>query len=90
VLECVDNKALIVAIEGIANILKCGKQHFLNENGENLFCLELELVGGLDKLENLQMHKNHEIYDKAIKLLEEYFNTEGEDEDLFGIIKESS
>ena len=47
-------------------------------------------MGGLDKLENLQMHKNHEIYDKAIKLLEEYFNTEGEDEDLFGIIKESS
>ena len=55
-----------------------------------MFCIELELVGGIDKLEKLKKHKNHEIYDKTIKLLEEYFNTEGEDEDLFGIIKDSS
>jgi importin subunit alpha-1 len=53
VLDFVDAKALIVAMEGISNILKCGKQNFLNENGENLFCLELEFVGGVDKIENL-------------------------------------
>ena len=66
-LECVDNKALIVAIEGIGNILKCGKQHFLNENGENLFCLELEFVGGLDKLENLQISFALLTFDLIIK-----------------------
>jgi hypothetical protein len=32
------------------------------------------------------MHKNHNIYEKAIKLLEDYFNTEGNDADLMGMI----
>jgi hypothetical protein len=44
---------LIVAMEGIENILKCGQSHFINDKGHNLFALELEICGGIDKLEDL-------------------------------------
>jgi len=44
---------LIVAMEGIENILRCGQVHFVNDKGENMFALELEICGGIDKLEEL-------------------------------------
>lgn len=53
-----DPRILAVALEGIENILKCGKEHFLI-NGENKFALRLEQEGGIDALEPLQMHPNH-------------------------------
>lgn len=37
-----------------------------------------EQEGGLDKLEPLQMHPNHQIYERALKILEEYFQQEDE------------
>jgi len=37
-------------------------------------------AGGLDKIESLQRHENQEIYDKAIKILEMYFEVEEEEE----------
>lgn len=40
-------------MEGIENILKKGQSHFINENGDNEFALELEICGGVDKLEDL-------------------------------------
>ena len=58
VLDMNDSKSLIVAMEGLENLLKCGKMHFLDENGENKFALLLEMCGGVDKLEALQTHKN--------------------------------
>jgi importin subunit alpha-1 len=36
----------------------------------------LELCGGLDLIEPLQMHANHQIYERAVKILEEYFTEE--------------
>ncbi len=67
-----------MAMEGIENILKAGKLHFMNSNGENLFALQLEMCGGVDKLEELQLHKNHAVYERAVRMLEEYFNVEAE------------
>ena len=37
-------------------------------------------AGGLDKIEALQRHNNHDIYEKAIKILELHFEVE-DDED---------
>jgi len=54
-----DSRSLIVAMEGISNILSCGEKHFRNSDGENQFAIELELCGGVDGIEALQMHKNH-------------------------------
>lgn len=65
-----DSKSLIVAMEGLENVLKHGKTH------ENAFGLEFEKLGGLDILESLQQHKNAEVYAKALKLIEDYFQPE--------------
>jgi len=43
--------------------------------------LELERVGGVDRIEALQSHKNHAVYERAVHLLETYFNDEGDDVD---------
>jgi importin subunit alpha-1 len=36
----------------------------------------------LDRIEKLQEHENQQIYEKAVKLLETYFNAGAEDENL--------
>jgi len=46
-----DPKTLIVAMEGIENVLKCGAEHFLNTAGNNEFAVRLENVNGVDKIE---------------------------------------
>ena len=38
----------------------------------------MEQEGGLDKLEPLQMHPNHQIYERALKILEQYFTEEND------------
>jgi len=40
-------------MEGISNILKCGKTDFPFPNSEsyNSFAIELEMCGGVDKIE---------------------------------------
>lgn len=48
----------------------------MNAQGLNEFALALETCGGLDSLEELQMHKNHQIYDRSLQILETYFNEE--------------
>lgn len=74
VLDVQDAKTLIVALEGIENFLKIGKLHFLDEKGENKFAILLEVCGGVDRLEALQTHKNHEVYERALRLLETYYS----------------
>lgn len=70
-------KILVVAMEAIENIFRIGEKEFINEDGQNLFALEFELCGGVDRLEELQLHKNHQVYEKAIGILETYYATEG-------------
>jgi importin subunit alpha-6/7 len=43
---------------------------------ENKFAVELEICGGLEMIEPLQMHPNHQIYERCVKILEEYFQEE--------------
>jgi importin subunit alpha-1 len=55
---------------------------------ENNYALILESEGGVDLIEPLQMHPNHQIYERALKILENYFQEENEglmlDETLAG------
>ncbi|CDW72241.1 importin subunit alpha-1-like [Stylonychia lemnae] len=68
-----DARILAVALEGIDNILKSGQQHFPQRGQENQFTIELEMCGGLEEIEQLQTHPNHSIYERAMKLLVNYF-----------------
>ena len=88
ILDCDDPKTLIVAMEGIKAFLAKGQESFLNENGENTFANQLELCGGVDKIENLQMHHNHNVYEKAVKLLETFYSCEAEGADLMQMIQQ--
>jgi len=73
-------RLVTVAIEGIENILKCGQRN-LNDQGRNPFVAAVEMCGGVDKIEDLQRHENHKIYDMAVKILENYFGVDDDEEE---------
>lgn len=78
--ECQDAKMVMVALEGIENILKIGKKD-AEMSGLNKFAEIVEECGGLDDLEELQRHENEEIYKKCVKIIQEYFESEEDGED---------
>jgi importin subunit alpha-1 len=71
---CPDPKIIMVAMEGIENILKVGKADAPTTQDRNVFAEVVEECRGLDNLEALQQHENEEIYDKAMKILRNYFD----------------
>jgi len=76
-------RVLDVALSGLDNILKLGRQEQIvkkiEENGQELeiqvnpYAEMIEECHGVDKLENLQLHPNEEVYTKAFNILENYF-----------------
>ena len=48
------------------------------------------LISGLDKIEFLQNHENHDIYQKAYDIIEHYFGTEDEDKELAPQVDENT
>lgn len=72
-----DLKTLDVALNGLDLILKLGKIDAERvDDQQNPYALIMEECGGLDKLEALQSHKNHDIYEKSLIILERYFISE--------------
>ncbi|EKX35427.1 hypothetical protein GUITHDRAFT_79857 [Guillardia theta CCMP2712] len=81
-----DVRIVSVALEGIENILKCGQRN-LTQEGTNPFAQLLEVCGGIDKIEDLQRHENQKIYDMAVKILENYFGVDDDDEAMSGQVR---
>ncbi|KAH7388163.1 hypothetical protein KP509_16G061800 [Ceratopteris richardii] len=81
-LTCPDARIISVCLEGLENILKVGEadKDMGNTNGVNIFAQFIDEADGLPKIEELQTHDNNEIYEKAVKLLETYWQEEDEDE----------
>ena len=73
--SCPDPKIILVALEGIENILKVGQDDAPKLGGVNKFSEYVEECGGLDMLEDLQRHDNEKIYEKAVKIIRSYFDT---------------
>jgi len=73
-LDSGDTKTLIIAIEGISNILNCGMK-FFSKDGPNPFLLRLEQTKAIPKLEELQFHPSQEVYNKIASMLEAFFET---------------
>lgn len=70
-------------MEGLENILKVGEaeKDAGNTGGTNLYAAYIDQAGGLDKIETLQTHQNNDIYEKAVKILENYFGLDDEDDE---------
>jgi len=78
-----DAKIIGVALEALENILKVGKDK-QQENGlaDNPVATRVEQADGLQKIEALQEDPNEDVYQKAMKILENYFPLEDEDADI--------
>jgi len=72
-----DAKVVGVALESLGNMLRLGKQKQA-ENGtaENVVAGLIEQADGLTKIEQLQEDSNEDVYQKAMKILENYFPLE--------------
>lgn len=72
-----DLRIVTVCLEGLENILKVGAaEKNLGACDVNTYAQMIDDAEGLDKIENLQNHDNSEIYEKAVKLLESYWEEE--------------
>jgi importin subunit alpha-6/7 len=78
-LTCNDPRIIIVCLEALENILKIGDLDSKSNNNQNAYADFIEEAEGIDKIEQLQTHQNNEIYEKAVKILEQYFSAEQED-----------
>ncbi|CAH1400071.1 unnamed protein product [Nezara viridula] len=85
--KCVINKLCYVLTSSNASIvfaallcleklLSLREQKVEKEGAYNEVALTIEECGGLEKIEELQSHGNHEIYHKAYEIMEQYFSTE--------------
>lgn len=80
-LTCSDARIVTVSLEGLENILKVGEaeKDMGNTGGINLYARYIDEAEGLEKIEALQQHDNTEIYEKAVKVLETYWQEEEEE-----------
>ena len=73
--ECmkdIDPKNIIISLEILGNILG-----FAKKKGElNNLLSEIEKIGMVDILDNLQVHQDQTIYEKTIQILDTYFEIE--------------
>jgi importin subunit alpha-1 len=76
---CSDARIVTVALEGLENILKVGEA-LRADGAPNQYAQFIDEAEGLEKIENLQNHNNNDIYDKAVKIMEEYFGLEDEED----------
>eukprot|EP01083_Nonionella_stella_P206948 752256_1 len=72
-LNCPDVRIILVAMEGLENILRVGYEDSLKNNTNNIFADYVEEAGGIDKLEAVQTHANADVYEKAVQIVTEFF-----------------
>jgi importin subunit alpha-1 len=73
-----DHNLVVVALDCLENILKVGKGDMQDGNEENPFAVAIEESGGIEKIEDLTVHKEMEVCQKATKIIDEYFGSEDE------------
>ena len=78
-LNCGDNKIIQVTLDGLENILKVGNVDKPLTQGINQMAIYIEEAGGMDKIHQLQLHDNSDIYKKAYHIIDEYFSEEDEE-----------
>lgn len=76
-LKMEDAKYLAVCLEAFGNLLAFGKKNCIDN--VNPIVKEVEKMGMFDLLEKLQLHPVEIVYEKTLKILETYFDTENLD-----------
>ncbi|KAL0481613.1 importin subunit alpha-6/7 [Acrasis kona] len=76
-----DVKVINVALEGLENILASGARIAAQNDGDNPYTEIIEECGGVDKIEKLQTHREIETYEKAMKIIEEYYDGFSDEEE---------
>lgn len=79
-----DARIVVVALEGIENILKVGQglaeqASLRGEPAANPYAQLVDDADGVDLIEELQNHANEDVYEKAVSILETYFDVEAEE-----------
>lgn len=77
-LDAKEGRIVTVALEGLENILRVGQDEAQKTGGTNVYTQMIEAHQGLDKIELLQTHAQKEIFEKAVKIIENYFGYEEE------------
>lgn len=72
-----DPQILVVVLDGILNILKMAST---NEDDLISLTAQIEECSGLDKIEELQNHRNEEIYKLAYDIIDRFFSEEDNEE----------
>eukprot|EP00794_Sanderia_malayensis_P000412 gene412-1047_t len=77
-LSVMDTKIVLVALNGLENILKVGER---DPGVPNPYAVEIEECFGLDKIEYLQHNSNEDVYKKAYDIIDQYFKEDETIED---------
>lgn len=81
-----DNKIILVALDGLDNILSVGElAKTETPDGLNPFAIMVEECGGIEIIHDLQGHDNAEIYQKSYTIIDKYFSDDA-DEDEEGLM----
>uniref|UniRef100_A0A0D6R710 Importin subunit alpha n=1 Tax=Araucaria cunninghamii TaxID=56994 RepID=A0A0D6R710_ARACU len=74
-LDSPNPQIVMVCLEALENILQVGEaeKELGNTAGVNLYAKYIEDADGVEKIENLQMHDNNDIYGKAANIIETYW-----------------
>mmetsp|Transcript_22108 Transcript_22108/g.32889 ORF Transcript_22108/g.32889 Transcript_22108/m.32889 type:complete len:527 (+) Transcript_22108:106-1686(+) len=76
-----DVRIISVALDALENILKVGQiRAEKSRDMINPYAAKMEALESVDTLEQLQHHKNNEIYKKVAYMLETYFDAEEDDD----------
>jgi len=75
-LTITDPKLLVVVLDALYAILKSGDSDASDAkfSEANAFTDMVEDCDGLDKIEELQTHSNTKVYEKAVKIIEQFFS----------------
>lgn len=76
-LACNDARITLVALESLENILRLGEKE-PDAEGNNPYAIEIDLCDGVEKIEELQLHENNDIYQCAMNILRRFFQGEEE------------
>lgn len=76
VLNETDGNLIAIALEGLENMLTFGAIIAQQEKTHNKILEELDAKGGLRRIEALQNHGNNEVYERALKILDNFVKPE--------------